>query len=40
MTLGKLVRTVLNLVKDGLSEEVIEDIQETLPSDWQRLLQS
>lgn len=35
----QLVRTVLNLVKDGLSEEVIEDIQETLPSDWQRLLQ-
>lgn len=36
----QLVRTVLHLVKDGLSEEVVEDLQETLPSDWQRLLQS
>jgi uncharacterized protein (DUF2267 family) len=34
----QLVRTVLHIVKDGISEEVIEDIQEALPSDWQRLL--
>ncbi len=33
----QLVRTVLHIVKDGLAEEVIEDIQETLPADWQRI---
>lgn len=36
----QLVRTILHIVKEGLSDEVIEDIQETLPSDWQRFLQS
>jgi uncharacterized protein (DUF2267 family) len=36
----QLVRTVLHIVRDGLSDEIIEDIQETLPSDWQRFLQS
>ena len=36
----QLVRTVMHIVRDGLSDEIIEDIQETLPSDWQRFLQS
>jgi uncharacterized protein (DUF2267 family) len=35
----QLVRTVLYMVRDGFSDEVIEDLQDTLPSDWQRLLQ-
>jgi uncharacterized protein (DUF2267 family) len=35
----RLVRTVLHTVKDGIAEEVIDDIQEALPTDWQTILQ-
>lgn len=36
----QLVRTVLHLVRDGMAEEVVDDIQDGLPADWQQVFTS